>query len=147
MTVKVALQQWGLGVMNRSIGKDVAAGSDPGALVGAPVPQPLAPDVEDVLPFVARWRDAGRAAALATVVATWGSSPRPVGSQLAVDAEGNFVGSVSGGCIEGAVIGIATQVMAEGTPRVIAFGVSNDRAWEVGLACGGRVEVLVERVE
>ncbi|MCY4452059.1 MAG: XdhC family protein [Immundisolibacterales bacterium] len=102
---------------------------------------------DDVLETAARWRDAGRPAALATVVRTWGSSPRPVGSQLAVGGDGTFVGSVSGGCIEGAVVRAALEVIESGCPRMLEFGVTDERAWEVGLACGGRVEVFVERVE
>ena len=102
---------------------------------------------DDALETAARWRDAGRPAALATVVRTWGSSPRPVGSQLAVGGDGTFVGSVSGGCIEGAVVRAALEVIESGRPRMLEFGVTDERAWEVGLACGGRVEVFVERVE
>ena len=94
-----------------------------------------------------QWRAEGRSAALATVVSTWGSSPRPEGSHLVVDAEGSFVGSVSGGCIEGAVIEAAQEVMRSGTPRLLEFGVSDEQAWQVGLACGGRVQVFVEPVE
>jgi xanthine/CO dehydrogenase XdhC/CoxF family maturation factor len=107
----------------------------------------MANDIEDTLATAAAWRAAGRSVALATVVTTWGSSPRPVGSQLVVDDKGTFLGSVSGGCIEGAVIQEAKDVMRTGTPRVLEFGVSNEQAWEVGLACGGKVRVLVERVE
>lgn len=94
-----------------------------------------------------QWRAAGKSAVLATVVSTWGSSPRPEGSHLAVDDAGRFVGSVSGGCIEGAVIDAAAQVMATGRPQLLEFGVSDERAWQVGLACGGRVQVFVEPVE
>lgn len=99
---------------------------------------------EDVLLLARQWLDEGRRAALATVVSTWGSSPRPAGSQLLVDQEGRFRGSVSGGCIEGAVVREAREVMESGEPRLLEFGVSNERAWEVGLACGGRVQVYVE---
>ena len=95
----------------------------------------------------AAWRRERRRIALATVVDTWGSSPRPVGSQLLVDDAGAMVGSVSGGCIEGAVLQEALGVMADGAPRLLSFGVSNEDAWAVGLACGGRVEVFVEAVE
>lgn len=105
------------------------------------------PDSEDIPGLAARWRDAGRGVALATVVGTWGSSPRPVGSQLVVDETGTFQGSVSGGCIEGAVILEAQAVIADGKPRLLDFGVTDEQAWEVGLACGGKVEVYVERVE
>ena len=92
-------------------------------------------------------RAAGKGVALATVVTTWGSSPRPVGSQLAIDADGRFAGSVSGGCIEGAVIKEAIDAIATGRPRVLNFGVTNEQAWEVGLACGGKVQVFVERLD
>ena len=102
---------------------------------------------DDVLEAAARWRNEGRAAALATVVETWGSSPRPVGSQLAVGGDGGFVGSVSGGCIEGAVVRAALEVIETGRPRVLDYGVTDEQAWEVGLACGGKVRVFVERVE
>lgn len=93
------------------------------------------------------WLDQGRQVAVATVVSTWGSSPRPVGSQLVVADDGSFTGSVSGGCIEGAVVTEALDAMASGEPRLMEFGVTDAMAWEVGLACGGRVEVFVERFE
>src|SRR5690606_7536494 len=102
---------------------------------------------EDVLGQAAAWRAAGKNVALATVVTTWGSSPRPVGSQLAVDDSGAMVGSVSGGCIEGAVVLEALAVMKDRKPRLLDFGVTNEQAWEVGLACGGKVQVYVEPVE
>ena len=101
-------------------------------------------DLDAVLERAAAWRADGLAVALATVVRTWGSSPRPAGSKLAVNERGEFVGSVSGGCIEGAVITEALEVMHGAAPRVLGFGVSDEAAWEVGLACGGKVEVLVE---
>lgn len=104
------------------------------------------PSPEDVLEQAAAWRRQGRQVALATVVSTWGSAPRRPGSQLAVDAGGAMVGSVSGGCVEGAVIAEAREVIAEGRPRLLEFGVSNDEAWEVGLACGGTIEIFVERI-
>ncbi len=102
---------------------------------------------DDVLATAGAWLDEGRKVAIATVVKTWGSSPRPVGSRLVVDGEGAMVGSVSGGCIEGAVIKEAFDVMAGGAARLMAFGVSDEQAWDVGLACGGKVEVWVERLE
>jgi xanthine/CO dehydrogenase XdhC/CoxF family maturation factor len=105
------------------------------------------PSSDDVLSRAAAWRAAGKGVALATVVTTWGSSPRPVGSQLAVDDSGAMVGSVSGGCIEGAVVLEALAVMKDRKPRLLDFGVSNEQAWEVGLACGGKVQVYVEPVE
>lgn len=101
----------------------------------------------DPLREAARWRAEGQAAALATVVETWGSSPRPAGSQLAVSGGGAFVGSVSGGCVEGAVVERALAVMQSGTPELLEFGVTDEMAWEVGLACGGRIRVFVERVD
>jgi xanthine/CO dehydrogenase XdhC/CoxF family maturation factor len=101
---------------------------------------------DDVLSEAALWREQGREVALATVVKTWGSSPRPVGSHLAIDGDSNFVGSVSGGCIEGAVIHEALEVMQDGKPRVLKYGVTHEMAWEVGLACGGQVHVYVEKV-
>lgn len=104
-------------------------------------------DRTEILKQAETWHDAGKGVALATVVTTWGSSPRPVGSKLAVDDSGNFVGSVSGGCIEGAVVREALDAIADGKPRLLDFGVTNEQAWEVGLACGGKVQVFVERVD
>ena len=102
---------------------------------------------DDVLNEAATWRAGGKNVALATVVSTWGSSPRPVGSHLAVDEDGKIVGSVSGGCIEGAVVTEAMEVMETGKPKVLEYGVTNELAWEVGLACGGSIHVYVEKVE
>ena len=104
-------------------------------------------DSTDVLRQARQWREGGLGVALATVVGTWGSSPRPMGSQLAVNQDGAFVGSVSGGCVEGSVVEEALGVIASGTPRTLSFGVTNEMAWEVGLACGGQVKIFVERVE
>ena len=108
--------------------------------------EPLPHEAEDLLAEAARWLDQGRRAALATVVATWGSSPRPVGSQLLVDDKNRMLGSVSGGCIEGAVVHEARAVMESGQPKSLEYGVTNEQAWEVGLACGGRIKVFVEPV-
>ena len=102
---------------------------------------------DEVLAQAVQWLDEGRRVALATVVATCGSSPRPVGSQLVVDDRNNMVGSVSGGCIEGAVVHEAREVMKNGEPRLLEFGVSDEQAWEVGLACGGTVKIFVESLE
>ena len=102
---------------------------------------------EDILKTAEEWRKSGRDVAVATVVETWGSAPRPVGSNLVIDNEGNFLGSVSGGCVEGAVIGEAQESIKDGKPRLLEFGVSDEQAWEVGLACGGKIEIFVERVE
>lgn len=103
-------------------------------------------DTGAVLAQAAAWQAAGKGVAIATVVRTWGSSPRPAGSKLAVDDTGAFVGSVSGGCIEAAVITAALDVIAGAPAQRLEFGVSDASAWEVGLACGGRVEVFVEAV-
>lgn len=102
---------------------------------------------DNILEQAAAWRAQGRKVGLATVVRTWGSSPRPVGSQLAVDESGAMVGSVSGGCVEGAVVDGARAAMADGKPRMMEFTVSNEEAWEVGLACGGTIEIFVEALE
>ncbi|MGE0735461.1 MAG: XdhC family protein [Alphaproteobacteria bacterium] len=107
----------------------------------------LTGQVEDVLAVARDWKQGGKGVAVATVVTTWGSSPRPVGSQLVVDDKGNFIGSVSGGCIEGAVVLEAKQAIADGKPRLLDFGVTNEQAWEVGLACGGKVQVYVEKLD
>jgi xanthine/CO dehydrogenase XdhC/CoxF family maturation factor len=101
----------------------------------------------DELTRLDEWTAAGCKTALATVVSTWGSSPRPVGSHLVINDKGEFLGSVSGGCIEGAVVAEALEVMAGGDPRTLEFGVSDEEAWEVGLSCGGAIRVYVERVE
>jgi xanthine/CO dehydrogenase XdhC/CoxF family maturation factor len=99
---------------------------------------------QDVLGTAAGWLASGRKVALATVVKTWGSSPRPTGSQVAVRDDGAFVGSVSGGCVEGAVIEEARAAMQDAKTRKLEFGVSDEQAWSVGLACGGRIEIFVE---
>jgi xanthine/CO dehydrogenase XdhC/CoxF family maturation factor len=104
-------------------------------------------DADEILAQAAAWREAGLGVALATVVRTWGSSPRPAGSKLAVNENGEMCGSISGGCIEGAVVKEALAIMRSGTPKILHFGVSNEMAWEVGLACGGQVDVFVEAVQ
>ena len=103
-------------------------------------------EAEDVLSVAASWRQAGEQVAIATVTETWGSSPRPAGSQMAVTTSGRMAGSVSGGCIEGAVAEAAQEAIRTGAPKLLDFGVSNERAWEVGLACGGKVKVFVEKL-
>ena len=97
-----------------------------------------------ILDLADQWLAEGRKVAIATVVETWGSAPQPVGSQLLIDTDGNFEGSVSGGCVEGAVIVEAGDVIAGGAPTVLEFGVEDETAWQVGLACGGRIRVFVE---
>ncbi|KSV87974.1 MULTISPECIES: XdhC family protein [Sinorhizobium/Ensifer group] len=106
-----------------------------------------AANVLDPLDIAQAWMKEGRKVAIATVIETWGSAPRPVGSHLVIDGDGNFQGSVSGGCVEGAVITEAADVIASGAPRILDFGVADETAWRVGLSCGGRIRVLVERVE
>ncbi len=101
----------------------------------------------DRIPEIALdWHRTGRGAALATVVQTWGSAPRPVGSQLVVSAKAEIMGSVSGGCVEGAVVAEAIDALEDGTARILEFGVSDDDAFAVGLACGGTIRVMVEPV-
>jgi xanthine dehydrogenase accessory factor len=104
-------------------------------------------DPESVAERAVSWLESGAKVALATVVQTWSSSPRPPGSQMAIDDRGRFEGSVSGGCVETAVVEASLEVLSSGEPRALEFGVSNERAWEVGLACGGRVEVFVGPAE
>ena len=89
----------------------------------------------------------GKDVAIATVVETWGSAPRQAGSHLVIDAGGNFHGSVSGGCVEGAVVAEALDVIGSGKAKMLEFGVADETAWNVGLSCGGRIKVYVERRE
>ena len=105
-----------------------------------------APD-HTVLEQANEWLNAGRRIAIATVVETWGSAPRPVGSNLVIDDQGNFLGSVSGGCVEGAVVEVAEEVLRGGEPRLLHFGIADSDAWDVGLPCGGEIDVYVERYE
>lgn len=103
-------------------------------------------DHDKVLETASTWLDQGHRVALATVIKTWGSAPRPAGSQIAVRGDGEFAGSVSGGCVEGAVITEALDAIKDGRTRKLSFGVSNGEAWTVGLACGGQIEIFVEPV-
>lgn len=102
---------------------------------------------DETLQIAQEWLDAGRKVALATVIRTWGSAPRPPGSRLAVRDDGAFAGSISGGCVEGAVIEAATSTIGDGETRHLHFGVSDDTAWSVGLACGGNIEIFVEPID
>lgn len=102
---------------------------------------------EDILKAAEDWRSKGRGVALATVVETWGSAPRPAGSSLAINDEGAFLGSVSGGCVEGTVVTEALDVIASGAPKMLEFGVADETAWQVGLSCGGRIRIFVEKVD
>ena len=101
---------------------------------------------EDILKAAEDWQAAGRGVALATVVETWGSAPRPSGSHLVINEDGTFLGSVSGGCVEGAVVTEALDVIASGKPKMLEFGVADETAWNVGLSCGGTIRVFVEKV-
>jgi xanthine dehydrogenase accessory factor len=103
-------------------------------------------DSEDILLQAAQWHKAGEITALATVVQTWGSSPRPVGSRMAVTQSGKMAGSVSGGCVEAAVAEAAQASFRTGAPQVLEYGITDERAWEVGLACGGKLTVFLERL-
>ena len=103
--------------------------------------------MQDVLEQIKRWRASGERVALATVVATRRSAPRPVGSKLAISEKGELFGSVSGGCVESDVAVQAAEVIAKGEPRLLSYGISDDQAWEVGLPCGGEIDVFVERLE
>lgn len=126
-------------------GEGAAPGQGGGAVPGQGEGGAPATD-DELFEHLQHWRAAGKGVALATVVRTWGSSPRAEGSHLAVEEGGSFVGSVSGGCVEGAVIAEALTVIAQGAPKLLEFGVSDQQAWDVGLACGGKVQVYVERI-
>lgn len=101
----------------------------------------------DPLMVAEQWLAAGKGVALATVIETWGSAPRRVGSHLVIDAEGNFQGSVSGGCVEAAVIAEAIEVIGGASARTLEFQVSDETSWKAGLSCGGRIRVHVERID
>ena len=101
---------------------------------------------EDILQAAEDWRKDGRGVALATVMETWGSAPRPAVSSLVINDDGTFLGSVSGGCVEGAVVTEALDVIASGHPKMLEFGVADETAWQVGLSCGGTIRVYVEKI-
>ncbi|MDX1389781.1 MAG: XdhC family protein [Acidobacteriota bacterium] len=100
--------------------------------------------MRDVLTEVERWRDEGKRVAIATVVKVWGSAPRPLGAKMAMTSDGEMAGSVSGGCVEGAVFEEARGVLESGRPKLLRYGVTNEEAWAVGLSCGGEIEIFVE---
>ena len=102
--------------------------------------------MKDVLPEVEAWRAAGEQVAVATVVKVEGSAPRPVGAAMAVSSGGDLAGSVSGGCVEAAVFEEAQAVLRSGRPKLLRYGITDEMAWDVGLACGGTIEVFVEAV-
>ena len=104
-------------------------------------------DVDDILTPTSIWLQKKRRIALATVISTWGSSPRPVGGQMAIDENGEIIGSVSGGCIEGAVISEGINSINDGKSRIKDYGISNNMAWEVGLACGGELKILIQPLD
>ena len=103
--------------------------------------------MRDVLQDIEQWRQAGKRIAIATVVKVWGSAPRPLGSKMAVSDAGDMAGSVSGGCVEGAVYEEAQGVMERGEAKLVHFGVSDDEAWAVGLSCGGQIDVFIEPLD
>ncbi|MFA5952511.1 MAG: XdhC family protein [Hyphomicrobium sp.] len=111
-----------------------------------PVSSDFGPDARDPILTARAWLDQYEAIALATVIETWGSSPVPVGGQLVIAPDERFEGSISGGCVEAAVITEAATVMVNGGPKCLEFGVAHETAWQVGLPCGGRIEVYVERL-
>ncbi|MGA0412725.1 MAG: XdhC family protein [Candidatus Puniceispirillales bacterium] len=104
-------------------------------------------EIDDILTPMSVWLKENRKVSLATVISTWGSSPRPVGGQMAIDSNGEIIGSVSGGCIEGAVITEGINSINDGKTRVKDYGISNNMAWEVGLACGGELKVLIQPLD
>lgn len=99
------------------------------------------------LPEIDQWRAEGKQVALATVVNVLGSAPRPIGARMAITSKGQLAGSVSGGCVETAVVMEAQQVLKHDKPRLVEYGISDEMAWDVGLSCGGTIEVYIEPVE
>ena len=102
--------------------------------------------MKEILPELEAWRREGERVVVATVVATRRSAPRPVGSSLAISESGKLCGSVSGGCVEGDVYEESREVLATGEPKLLSYGISDDEAWNVGLPCGGEIDVFVERL-
>jgi len=102
--------------------------------------------MNEILNDIEQWRARGDEVALATVTWTSGSTPRATGAKMAVNSRGEFVGSVSGGCVEGAVIDRARHIIKTGKPELVSYGISDDMAWDVGLACGGSIKVFIEKI-
>ena len=102
--------------------------------------------MQDLISTIDEWQARGDKVALATVVKTGGSTPRPIGAKMIVNSRGEFAGSVSGGCVEGAVIDAARRVIKTGQPKLLKYGIADETAWDVGLSCGGMIEVFVEVV-
>ena len=102
--------------------------------------------MKEILPEIERWQEAGERVVVATVIASRRSAPRPIGSSLAISESGKLCGSVSGGCVEGDVYEQAREVLADGKPKLLSYGISDDEAWSVGLPCGGEIDVFVERL-
>lgn len=103
--------------------------------------------MREIMTQIAEWQGRGLAVALATVVKTWGSAPRPLGAKMVMNENGDMSGSVSGGCVEAAVLEEGLRVLASGEPRLLHYGVTNGEAWAVGLSCGGQIEVFVEPLD
>jgi xanthine dehydrogenase accessory factor len=103
--------------------------------------------MKDVLEEVDAWTARGDSIALATVIGVKRSAPRPPGAKMAINANGEIAGAVSGGCVEGAVVEVAEQVLETGVPQLLHFGIADEEAWDVGLPCGGEIDVWVERYE
>jgi xanthine/CO dehydrogenase XdhC/CoxF family maturation factor len=124
--------------------------SQAGALIApafAPLEARMVASETDILAKAEEWAKEARGVALATVVETWGSAPRPVGSHLVIDENGSFLGSVSGGCVEGEVVTEAMDVIETGKSKMLEFGVADETAWRAGLSCGGRIRVYVEKLD
>ena len=102
--------------------------------------------MKEILPEIERWQQEGERVVVATVVGSRRTAPRPVGSSLAISESGKLCGSVSGGCVEGDVYEQAREVLADGKPKLLSYGISDDQAWSVGLPCGGEIDVFVERL-
>src|SRR5687768_3147004 len=103
--------------------------------------------MRDILPDLDNWRAENKSIALATVIQTWGSSPRRTGAKMALTPDGKITGSVSGGCVEGAVFDAGVGVLKSNAPQLLHFGVADETAWEVGLACGGSIDIFVEPLD